>query len=81
MRLYDVCTDTYLTDRSAIIDQLVEAATSILTFSQRGAARGRPASTHPAGAALLRKSLGDRNEAEAYRFLVPALWRAWVLSK
>jgi hypothetical protein len=78
MRLYEVNTDTYITDRAQIVDRLVLAAARLLTFSVSAGYEGLD--LPPKAAELLAvASVGRGTRANRGLYLtVQMLWRAWV---
>lgn len=76
-RLYDLPTNSYITDRSQIIDRAVSLAACVLTFSEdreNGFARPKVAEE------LLERAARESWVAEAVWFVVRWYWRSEVMT-
>lgn len=77
-RMYDAMSDTFISDRAKIIDNLVEGAARLLTFTERQA----PSTfgIDDKCRALFRSAIAEHGRARhALRHLVRTGWLAWVI--
>lgn len=80
-RLYDVATDTFITDRAEIIDQVVTRFANLATWSERRRAMESLSLTvSDLAVSFLREVLADKNLQFGAQFAVHDLWRG-VVSK
>jgi hypothetical protein len=80
--MYDISTDTFLTDRAQIVDEVVKATAAVLTYSEccNAADSERGIRPSPFATAIMRKVLGEPRSMTRSVFdrHVRIMWREMV---